>query len=117
MTALPRPHRFAAASAARRERGVAARRRRALAFGRAAGLAGALLPAVAFAAPALEQPLATLLDEGYEVIAVTDAGDRSFDLVYLKKGKSHVVCRFVPFSPDWTPLGESTCLPMNYATE
>lgn len=67
---------------------------------------------------AAETPaIAVLLDDGYEIIAVTDAVDRSVDIVYLKKGKSHVVCRYVPFSPDWTPLGESTCLPMNYATE
>jgi len=58
-----------------------------------------------------------LLDNGYEIIEVIDAGDPRVDVIYLKKGRSHVVCKYIPFGPDWSPLGESTCVTLNYATE
>ena len=80
-------------------------------------LAMTLVTAVAAAASDTSKAIELLLDNGYEIIGITDATLPQIDVVYLKKGKSHVVCKYVPFSPDWSPLGESTCVPINFATE
>lgn len=85
--------------------------------GRPIALLAALCASVAWPAAAESQAIELLLDNGYEIIGITDAAQGQIDVVYLKKGKSHVVCKYVPFSPDWSPLGESTCMPINYATE
>ena len=84
-----------------------------MAVATAAAISAGLVPVSA----SEKQGIELLLDNGYEVIAVTDAQEPQIDLVYLRKGKSHVVCKYVPFSPDWSPLGESSCVTINYATE
>ncbi len=87
--------------------------RRGLIASLAVPLIGGASPAAAEQSKAIE----LLLDNGYEIIGITDAAQAQIDVIYLKKGKSHVVCKYVPFSQDWSPLGESACVPINYATE